>query len=62
MRGHRDLRGAATAALACALLALLLPFAPLSLLFAAPLAFFLPGYAITCAAFAKRPPKARCWL
>lgn len=57
MRGHRDLRRTVTAALLCALLALLLPFTPLSLLFVAPLAFFLPGYAITCAAFAKHPPE-----
>ena len=38
----------------CALLALLIPCRLLSLLFAAPLAFFLPGYAIVAATFARR--------
>ncbi len=55
MRGHRDLRVAAALALACALLAPLLPVEALSLLFALPLAFFLPGYALTAATFARRP-------
>lgn len=55
MRGHRDLRIAAALALVCALLAPLLPVEVLSLLFALPLAFFLPGYALTAATFARRP-------
>jgi uncharacterized membrane protein len=55
MRGHRDLRLAAALALVCALLAPLLPVAALSLLFALPLAFFLPGYALAAATFARRP-------
>ncbi len=57
MRGHRDLRRAGALAVACALLALLAPVGWLSLLFLAPLAFFLPGYAILAATFAERPPK-----
>lgn len=55
MRGHADLRAAVWAALLCALLALVLPFGPLRLVFAAPLTLFLPGYAIASAAFARRP-------
>lgn len=55
MRGHRDLRIAVGLALICALLAPLLPVEVLSLLFALPLAFFLPGYALTAATFARRP-------
>jgi uncharacterized membrane protein len=55
MRGHRDLRIAAALALVCALLAPLMPVEALSLLFALPLAFFLPGYALTAATFAQRP-------
>lgn len=54
MRGNRDLQLAAPAAVACAVLAILLPVPVLSLVFAAPLAFFLPGYAIVCAVFARR--------
>jgi len=55
MRGHRDLRLATAAAIAGALLALLMPIEALSLLFAAPLAFFLPGYAIVAAVFVRKP-------
>lgn len=55
MRGHRDLALAALAAPLCGLLALALPVPVLSLLAAAPLALFLPGYAIACACFARRP-------
>ncbi len=57
MRGHRDLRRMVAGAVACGLLALLVPVAWISLLFLAPLAFFLPGYAIASATFASRPPK-----
>jgi len=53
MRGNRDLRLVAVASVACALLALLVPVEVLSLLFAAPLAFFLPGYAIVSATFVR---------
>jgi uncharacterized membrane protein len=53
MRGNRDLRLVTAAAVACALLALLIPVEALSLLFAAPLAFLLPGYAIVSAVFVR---------
>jgi uncharacterized membrane protein len=55
VRGHRDLERAARAALLCALAALVLPLEPLEVLFALPLALFLPGYAIAAATFARRP-------
>jgi uncharacterized membrane protein len=55
VRGHRDLRLAAAASVACALLALLAPFEALSLAFAAPLVFYLSGYAIVAVLFARRP-------
>jgi uncharacterized protein DUF1616 len=54
MRGNRDLSLAVKAAVGSAVLALLLPVPVLSLLAAAPLFFFLPGYAIVCVVFAKR--------
>jgi uncharacterized membrane protein len=54
MRGNRDLSLAVKAAVVCAVLALLLPIPVLSLLAAAPLFFFLPGYTIVCVTFAKR--------
>lgn len=54
MRGNRDLELAVYAAVVCAVLAVALPIPVLSLLFAAPLVFFLPGYAIVCAVFARR--------
>lgn len=54
MRGHRDLRLACTAAALCALVALLFPSEAVRLVFAAPLALFLPGYAIAAANFARR--------
>jgi hypothetical protein len=53
MRGHDDLEAAVGAAALCALLALALPFDLLRILVGAPLLFFLPGYAITAAAFAR---------
>jgi uncharacterized membrane protein len=53
MRGHRDLRLVTAAAAACALLALVLPVEVLSLVFMAPLAFFLPGYAVVSAIFVR---------
>jgi hypothetical protein len=54
MREHGDLRIVVWLAWICALLAFLLPLDVLSLLFAAPLALFLPGYGITAAIFARR--------
>lgn len=54
MRGHKDLRLLAALAPTCAALALLIPLALPALVFAAPLALFLPGYAIAAAAFAGR--------
>lgn len=54
MRGQRDLRMVAWAAVLCAVLALLIPWEAVSLVFAAPLALVLPGYAIVAAAFAGR--------
>lgn len=53
MRGHGDLRLLAWGSLLCAILALVLPWPAGSLLFAAPLALFAPGYAIVAAAFAR---------
>lgn len=55
MRGQGDLRLAVAAAVLCAALALLIPVDGVALVFAVPLALFLPGYAITAATFARRP-------
>jgi uncharacterized membrane protein len=55
VRGHGDLRLAAFAALLCAVLAPLIPLDGIALVFAVPLVLILPGYAITAAAFARRP-------
>jgi uncharacterized membrane protein len=55
VRGHRDLRLTTAVAVACALLALLIPVEALSLLFVAPLAFLLPGYAIVATVFVRKP-------
>jgi uncharacterized protein DUF1616 len=54
VRGHGDLRLLAWGSLVCAVLALVLPWGAISLLFAAPLALFAPGYAIVAATFAGR--------
>ncbi len=54
MRGHADLRAAVAASLLCAVLALLLPLPGLRVLFAVPLALFLPGYAVVAVTFARR--------
>ena len=54
MRGNRDLEILVAAALGCALAALLCPIEVISLIFAAPLALFLPGFAIASAALAGR--------
>jgi hypothetical protein len=55
MRGQGDLRLVGAAAVLCAVPALLIPIDGVALVFAIPLLLFLPGYAITAAAFAKRP-------
>jgi hypothetical protein len=55
MRQHNDLELAVGSAGLCAVLALVLPFEPLRMLLAVPLALFLPGYAISAAIFARRP-------
>lgn len=55
MRGQGDLRLVGALAGLCAVLALLIPIDGLALIFAVPLALVLPGYAITAAAFARRP-------
>jgi len=54
MRGQRDLAIAAWGSVLCALLALVIPWPALSLVFAAPLALLAPGYAIVAATFARR--------
>lgn len=53
MSAHHDLRRIGAAAVICALGALLIPFEAVRLLFAAPLALFLPGYAIAAACFSR---------
>lgn len=55
MKGHGDLRRVAWGSLLCAVVALALPWPAASLVFAAPLALFAPGYAIVAATFARRP-------
>jgi uncharacterized membrane protein len=63
MKGHRDLRRASAAAVLCALAAVVVPFEPLRVLAAVPLALVLPGYAVVALSFADdrlAPPKA--WL
>jgi len=55
MKGHGDLRLLTWGSLLCAIVALVLPWPAISLLFVAPLALFAPGYAIVAAAFARRP-------
>jgi len=54
MRGQKDLRLVVALSVLCAVLALLIPIDAVALVFAAPLALFLPGYSITAAAFARR--------
>jgi uncharacterized membrane protein len=54
MRGQPDLRRTFWLALLCAIAALAIPLPGLSLLFAAPLLLFLPGFALTAAAFGRR--------
>ncbi|MBA3865465.1 MAG: DUF1616 domain-containing protein [Solirubrobacterales bacterium] len=54
MRGNRDLALISASAVACALLAIVVPWEGLRLVAALPLAFVLPGYAIVAAAFGPR--------
>jgi Protein of unknown function (DUF1616) len=54
MKGHGDLRLLTWGSLLCAIVALVLPWPAISLVFVAPLALFAPGYAIVAAAFARR--------
>jgi hypothetical protein len=53
VRGHGDLRLVVLGSLLCAIVALALPWPAVSLVFAAPLALFAPGYAVVAAAFAR---------
>jgi hypothetical protein len=53
MNGHYDLRRVLVASLVCALGALLAPSEAVRLIFAAPLALLLPGYAIGAACFPR---------
>lgn len=55
MRGQKDLRLLAALSVLCAAAALLIPLGGVALIFAVPLALLLPGYAISAAAFARRP-------
>lgn len=54
MRGHRDLQYACLTAVACALVAALVPWEVVRLPAGLPLTLFLPGYAIVAAAFGSR--------
>jgi uncharacterized membrane protein len=56
MRGHRDLRLLVAITLVCAVGALLTPLGVARVIFAAPLALVVPGYAIVAAAFGPRLP------
>lgn len=62
MRGHRDLRLVVAVTLACAVGALITPLGPVRVVFAAPLALILPGYALTAALFGSRRPDRLQWL
>lgn len=59
MRGHQDLRLVVAATAVCALVGQIAPLGVSRIVFVAPLALLLPGYAITAAAFGKRRPE---WL
>jgi hypothetical protein len=56
MRGHRDLRLLVAITLVCAVGALLTPLGSVRVIFAAPLALIVPGYAIVAAVFGSRLP------
>jgi len=55
VKGYRDLRLVAAATVLCAAVSLITPLGAVRIMFAAPLALFLPGYAITAAASGRRP-------
>jgi hypothetical protein len=55
LKGHRDLRLVAVATVLCAALSVITPLGAVRIIFAAPLALFLPGYAIAAAASRRRP-------
>ncbi len=57
MRGHQDLVWASVAAVICAVVSLLVPVEVISLLFLAPLALFLTGYAIIAGALPSWRPE-----
>jgi hypothetical protein len=54
VRGHRDLQLACLGAIACALVAALVPWEIVRLVAALPLTLFLPGYAVVAVAFGSR--------
>jgi uncharacterized membrane protein len=54
VRGHLDLQRTLVATIACALVALLIPWDPIQVLAAIPLCLFLPGYAIVSLVLAGR--------
>lgn len=56
MRGHRDLRLLVALTLVCAAGALFTPLGAVRVVFAAPLALVIPGYAIAAAAFGSHLP------
>lgn len=56
MRGHRDLRLIVALTVVCAVGSLIVPLGAVRVVFAAPLALILPGYAIAAAAFGSRLP------
>jgi uncharacterized membrane protein len=56
MRGYRDLAAVVIAAALCALIAVAVPVEAIRVIAAVPLLFLLPGFALTEAAFADRPP------
>lgn len=55
MKGHRDLRLVVAVTGVCVLGSLITPLGAARIVFAAPLTLFLPGYAITAAAFGPQP-------
>jgi uncharacterized membrane protein len=62
LRAHADLTVAVAAAATCALLVIVLPWEGARMVAAVPLALILPGYAITAASFAPRPPEGALTL
>ncbi len=54
MKGHRDLRIVTAATAVCAVGSLLVPLGPVRVVFAVPLALFLPGYSLTAVVSGSR--------